>query len=162
MDNKKIAKPSALSALTTAAAALPGIALAAIPAEHTSFSLHSSQYKEGDVSASKLASNDTSGGERYDIKVNQFAFETPIAGKFQLNIDGAIESMSGASQKHNRLENGELKVVMSGATIEEKRTDVTASLTRFFDHYTIGGSLGNSSENDYNSKSVGLNGSLET
>lgn len=162
MDSKKIVKPNAFTALTAAAAALPGIAMGAIPAEKMSFSYHGSRYSEGDIPAGDLASNDTSGGKRYDIDVHQFAFETPLMTKFQLNIDGAVESMTGASQKHNKLEDGKLKVVMSGATISEKRTDVTTSLTRFFDRSTLGGSFGYSKENDYKSQSLGLSGSFET
>jgi len=162
MNNKKITKSSALAALSAAAAALPGIATAAIPAEHTSFSFHASNYKEGEVSGSKLASNDTSDGERYDIDVQQFAFEMPIASKFQLNIDAAVESMSGASQRHIRPEDGQLKLVMSGATIDEERTDVAVAVRSFIDNYTVGASIGNSSENDYDSDSYGLNASLET
>jgi hypothetical protein len=78
------------------------------------------------------------------------------------------ESMSGASptQTYDEVDDtgnatGNSVLLMSGASIEEQRTDIKISPKKYFNKGTAGGMLAYSTENDYESIALGFNGTLE-
>ena len=69
--------------------------------------------------------------------------------------------MSGASPQAISADGqGKPQVVMSGASIEDERIDVSTSLRRYDEDTTVGIDLGYSGEDDYTAISGGLDGSL--
>jgi hypothetical protein len=152
-----------LLALTSSALALPGViatplAKADIPPAERVLSYRASSYKEDDLDASLLLAGSA---ERYDIKIHQLRYAAPVGDKHSFSLDSSYESMSGASPWYTvESVNGEAKVAMSGATIYEKRRDITAAGRRYFDNGNLGISLTISDENDYRSNSLAIDGSV--
>ena len=152
-----------LLALTSSALALPGVvavssAHADTPPAVSVLSYRASSYKEDDLDASALLAGSA---ERYDIKVHQLRYSAPVGEKYSFSLDSSYESMSGASPWYTvESVNGDAKVAMSGATIYEKRSDITASGRRYFDSGNLGISLTISDENDYRSNSMAVDGSF--
>ncbi|HEY6529497.1 MAG TPA: DUF3570 domain-containing protein [Cellvibrionaceae bacterium] len=166
-------KPSStLLALSTAAMALPALtpqAHAVAPTERT-LSYRYTQYNEMGIDAEKVSSInvDQGGGssQRYDIDINQYAFSTPIGDHFSLSIDVQDEVLTGATPwtvakedvkgTPSDVSDDEIKLVMSGATIKEHRTEANLGTTYYYSSGTISGNLGVSKEDDYESASGGL------
>ena len=153
-----------LLALTSSALALPGVvAVSSVHADtpacsNASCRYRASSYKEDDLDASVLFAGSA---ERYDIKVHQLRYSAPVGEKYSFSLDSSYESMSGASPWYTvESVNGDAKVAMSGATIYEKRRDITASGRRYFDSGNLGISLTISDENDYRSNSMAVDGSF--
>jgi hypothetical protein len=152
-----------LLALTSSALALPGVvatssAKADTPPAVSVLSYRASSYKEDDLDASLLIAGSA---ERYDIKIHQLRYSAPVGEKYSFSLDSSYESMSGASPWYTvESVNGDAKVAMSGATIYEKRRDITAAGRRYFDNGNLGISLTISDENDYRSNSVAVDGSV--
>ncbi|MDP4943283.1 MAG: DUF3570 domain-containing protein, partial [OM182 bacterium] len=152
-----------LLALTSSALALPGVvavssAHADTPPAVSVLSYRASSYKEDDLDASALLAGSA---ERYDIKVHQLRYSAPVGEKYSFSLDSSYESMSGASPWYTvESVNGDAKVAMSGATIYEKRRDITAAGRRYFDTGNLGISLTISDENDYRSNSMAVDGSF--
>lgn len=156
-NTKKSNKTNTLLSLTTAALALPGMtpqsAMAQAVTEDTILSYRYSQYAEGEIDGSVNVVDGSR--ERYDISIHQLRFKTAIAGNADMTVDLQQESMSGASPWYILQGNdGEPLLVMSGATIEEERTDIGANFTSYFDTIVSSTSLGYSTENDYSSFSM--------
>ena len=92
-------KPSAvLHALTSSALALPGLSLRAAaesaPTEvRTQYSF--SRYEEDKLPSGKVRVGDER--SRYDIDIHQFRFQTGLGNRFDLGIELAHETMSGAT-----------------------------------------------------------------
>jgi hypothetical protein len=154
-------RSSALSALMAGALALPGMAPRAladtpegwIPAEYR-FSL----YTEHDLPKSKVApDNETS---RMEVMAHQFSASMPLLDRFQIGLDVAYETMSGASPWYVIPgDDGDDPVqVMTGATIDDQRTDVLAKTSYFMDRGRAGFSAGVSIENDYLAFNGGIDG----
>lgn len=155
------AKSHALLALTAAAAALPGVtAHAQQIAEDVEIGYRYHKYDEDPIDASKLLSGSA---ERYDIDVHQFKLVAPLSGNVQLDFDYQTEKMSGASPWLTLLTGDqEVAQVMSGASIEDKRTDVATKLSYFFDRQVIGVGVAHSDEDDYESLAFAINYAFET
>lgn len=143
-----------------AALALPAItAQASTVIDSVEVGLRYSKYLEDDLPAANVSSGSL---ERYDIDVLQFSFAAPLNDQFQLNLHYQQESLSGASPWNTTQDaNGEVTQVMSGATIEEDRKDVTAQLTYAGSNFTLSGLAGFSTENDYQAITVGAEASYE-
>lgn len=149
-------KSSTLAALTASALALPGLqALADSPPPETTLSYRVSRYQEDDLDRAKLLAGSE---QRYGIDIHQLQLIKPLAGEYALTLTGSHESMSGASPWYAVRRGDSAAIVMSGATIEEARTDVSANARRYLDNGTLGVSLGYSSENDYRALSGGVDG----
>lgn len=148
-----------LTALTTSALALPGLALPAradAPIEQAAAGYAFSYYVEDDLERDKFAAG-TGSRERYEIFTNQFEFDFPVSRRMDVGIDFLYEDMSGASPWFVTTDaDGELVQVMSGATIDETRYDVTADLDYFMEEGKDTFSAGVSKENDYLSVHGGL------
>lgn len=153
-------KSQRLLALTSAALALPGLASkaqAAVPPPMQA-DYRFSYYSEDDLPQSKNAGSD---GERYAIKTQQIHFQQPFAGEYGIDVQLLHETMSGASPWYiTPGANGPVQV-MSGATIEETRNDVSVALSRYLQDMRFGATLGFSDENDYRSLHVAVDGEWE-
>lgn len=140
-----------LLALTSSALALPGIvgsASADAPIERAQASFSSSYYREDSLSPNKFA--DLGSRDRYEIYTFQLRFDLPVAERIDLGIQFLYEEMSGASPWFVVAgTNGELLQVMSGATIDEERTDLTLDLDYYLDTGKDSFSWGFSNEKDY-------------
>ncbi len=157
----RLPRPSrTLSALTTSALALPGIAGSAradAPIERAEASFAYSYYKEDDLERRKV---DTTVGsrERYEVHTKQARFDIPTSERTDIGIDVLYEEMSGASPWYVRFDpgSGSTLQVMSGATIDDQRTDVAVDLDYYMDNGKDTFKAGFSNEKDYLSIFGGL------
>ena len=145
-----------LHALLAAALALPGVAGAAAREESAALALRLSHYAEDALAAERSATGKEA--ERYDIDIGQARFALPLGERFSLDATLAYESMTGASPWFVQAgANGEPVQVMSGATIDDQRTDFALRLSRYGDSDVVALSAGVSTEDDY----LSVNGGLE-
>jgi hypothetical protein len=156
-------KPSALAALTSGALALPGLAGSAAAeglTDQISSEYGFSRYSEGSISASKVAPGSERG--RYDIDMHQVRLAAPLGERFALGLDVVHESMSGATPWYVIPgDDGEPVQVMTGATVEDKRTDLLLEGKYFMDRSLASLSGGVSFEKDYFAINAGLGGQLD-
>ncbi len=157
-----------LIALAGSALGLPGIsgkALAVTQGEAEvdySYSL----YQEEDMPREKQ-SGATSDTERYTIDTHQLRVVRPWGDTYDLTVDLLYETMSGASPWYvlpNPDPNQSEKPlqVMSGASgIEDTRKDVLAKVRKIYDDSAGAVSLGYSTEDDYTSVNMALEGVWE-
>ena len=149
----KTPQASPLLALCGAALSLPAIA-ATQPAQ-TEISMKTSTYEEGDVSNAVLLGSK----ERYDITSNYFRLLAPVSGTWSLGVDVARETMSGASPWGTIANgDGEASLIMSGATIREKRTEISVAATYYGQEKSYSLGLIRSRENDYEASAVTFGG----
>ena len=142
-----------LAALTSSAFLLPAYqsAMADAPPEFTEIGMRYSKYKEDDLSAKKVFGGRS---QRMDIDVAQFHLLAPVSDDWSVALDVGWEDMSGASPWFvgESIEAGDPKVVMSGASIEDTRTEVSVTTRYYFDSGTAGVNFTYSDEDDYESK----------
>lgn len=152
----------ALMALTSSALLLPAYqgALADAPPEFTEMGVRYSKYEEDDILGSKSFG---SGSERYEIDVAQFHLLAPVADNWSVALDVAWEDMSGASPWFvGESISGDDKVIMSGASIDDTRTEVSVTTRYYYDRGSAGFNYTRSDEDDYESDAVSLDGSLNS
>ncbi len=140
----------ALQALASSALALPGVAgnAAAEGTERYEADYSYSFYKEDDLDRSKVAPGNTT--SRYEIHAHQWRFAAPVSSRVDLGLDVTYETMSGATPWYVIPDvDGDPIQVMTGATIEEARTDAFLNGTFHLDSGSANGGLGFSIENDY-------------
>jgi len=119
-----------------------------------------SRYSEAKLPSSKVAVG--SERSRYDIDIHQVRFAMPIADRFNLGLDVVHESMSGASPWYVIPgDDGKPVQVMTGATIDDARTDVLLEGKYFMDRGQASLSGGVSFEDDYFAINGGLGGELD-
>ncbi|WP_233499706.1 DUF3570 domain-containing protein [Glaciecola sp. KUL10] len=95
--------------------------------------------------------------DRYNIRVNQFSLLAPLTDSFDMSLSYQHERMSGASPWFTISgPDGEVVQVMSGATIEDERTDASINLRYKRDNFRYGIVAAISSEDDYLSRLVGV------
>lgn len=150
MSNKNNRKPSALAALTSAALALPAISQLAqaegMPTK-TELGYRYSDYQEDDLDSDAVL---VGSGDRYDIETHQFRLQTPIGEKTALTVDAMYETMTGASAFGSVAGlDGEPVLIMTGASIDDTRTDVSAELREYGERGSQALTLGYSTEDDY-------------
>lgn len=151
-----------LAALTSSALLLPAyqVAQADAPPDFTEVGVRYSKYKEDDIRGAKSFGD---GSERYDIDVAQFHLLAPVADSWSVALDVAWEDMSGASPWFvGESASGEPKVIMSGASIEDTRTEVTVATRYYFDRGQAGISYTNSDEDDYESDAFSVDGAFNS
>lgn len=147
-------KSRALLALTASALALPGLSgksrADTAPTEST-LSWRISRYEEDELPRRHLLAGSR---ERYGIGIHQFRLLVPRGDTLAFQLSGSYEHMSGASPWYLLRSNGEAGVVMSGATIDEQRSDLSLGVQRYLDegNYTV--QIAGSRENDYDSLSA--------
>jgi len=154
----------ALHALTTSALALPGIAgsaSAATPISEYTAEYGYSQYREDALPSSKVAPGQER--ERYEIDIHQLRLAAPLGQRMDVTLDLSHETMSGASPWYVDFDqqSGRVVQVMSGATIDDRRTDALLQGTYYFDRSTAALSGGFSIEKDYRAFNVGIEGTRE-
>lgn len=90
---------------------------------------------------------------RYEIKVNQFSLLAPLSEEFEVSLSYQYEKMSGASPWYTFLSNDKPVQVMSGASIFDKRKDITAGVryAKELNSLSVGTAI--SKEDDYESRS---------
>jgi hypothetical protein len=143
-----------LLALTSSALLLPAYqgARADAPPTFTEVGLRYGKYKEDDTRSSK-----TFGGssERMEVDIAQFHLLAPVADSWSVALDVAWEDMSGASPWFvGQSESGESKVIMSGASIYDTRTEVSVTTRYYYDRGNAGLNYTRSDEDDYESDAV--------
>ena len=156
MSDSKHPAGKALQALTAAAMSLPAYQVAAATRDDTTrVSVRTALYDEASLDDDRVASATT---ERYDIEIGQFRASTPLGERFSVALDVAYETMSGASPWFVQPDaDGRPVQVMSGATIDDARTDVLLSVSRYSDSgRRVSVSVGQSTEDDYESQNLGV------
>ena len=151
-----------LLALTSSALLLPAYqgALADAQPEFTEVGMRYGKYKEDDITAKKAFGGDS---ERYDIDVVQFHLLAPVADDWSFALDVAWEDMSGASPWFvGQVGNDPAKVIMSGASIEDTRTEVSGTTRYYFDRGNVGLNYTHSDEDDYESNAGGVDGAFNS
>jgi len=153
---------SALQALWGSALALsclPHGARADAPIERFSADYSFSQYSEDSIPSEKVFFGDTS---RYEVEMHQLALRSPLTATSDLSIELVHESMSGASPWYSIPDipgpGSEPLQFMTGATIDDARTDILGGLNRYYDNARVGYSAGYSTENDYKAINLGIDG----
>ena len=142
----------ALTALTSSALSLPGLAgTAAADSPYDRFRADYSYsfYSEDNMKSSQVVPGATT--ERYEIGTHQLRLAAPIAERFDVGFDFVYESMSGATPWYlvPDTETGKPVQVMTGATIEEERYDARLGASYYLDNGRLGLGGGVSLENDY-------------
>ncbi len=153
---------SLLQALVGSALALPGMgggARADSPLERPSSDYSFRFYAEEPLPQGKAAAGNPT-RERYEILMHQFHLESPATERSDVALDIVHETMTGASPWFVRNQGGTPAQVMSGATIQEERTDALVSGNYYFDRAKLGASAGISTENDYFSWNLGSSGEM--
>jgi hypothetical protein len=151
-----------VDALVGGALALPSVvapAQADTPIEQAASDYSFRFYAEEPLASSKSAAGNTT-RDRYEIQMHQFHIESPLTARSDLSADVVYETMSGASPWFVQNQGGRPVQVMSGASIEEQRTDALISGNYYFDRAKLGASAGISTENDYFSWNLGASGEL--
>jgi hypothetical protein len=147
------AKISPWVALTGAALALP--AFSAAPPDQMQIGVKTTAYRESDQAKGTVL---VGSEQRYDINVNQFYLITPVGRNWSFAVDVSREAMSGASPWGTLSAIGaDSQLVMSGATIEEARNELSLGVTRYSEQSSVAVSLTGSKENDYEAKALAVN-----
>ena len=145
---------SPLAALTAAAMSLPAFA-GTQPVEST-LSLGISNYREADIPPHLVAGGDN---RRYDIGVRQFRLLAPVGRRWSFGLDRSQETMSGASPWGTVTgPDGQPALIMSGATIDDSRTETSLTATRYGEDHSIALTLTRSTEDDYEATAPSLAG----
>ncbi len=155
-------KHPALLALTSSALLLPAYqgARADAPPEFTEIGIRYSKYEEDDTQGRK-----TFGGssQRYDIDAAQFHLLAPVADDWAVAVDLQWEDMTGASPWFvGESLDGSPKVIMSGASIEDTRTEVSVTTRYYYDRGNAGFNYVRSKEDDYDSNAIALDGAVNS
>jgi hypothetical protein len=146
-------RQGALAALTTSALLLPGLARAQ-DQERWGIDYGFSMYSEDDLAASKLQAGSR---ERYEIETHQLQMRAPLGDRIDLGLDLVEETMSGATPwfvEPNA--QGEPVQVMTGASVEDQRSDVLLRGTYLFDTARTSLTGGYSIEDDYRAINAGF------
>jgi hypothetical protein len=156
-------KSRALLALTSSALLLPAYQAthADAPPENTTAGVRFSNYEEDNTQAGKTAGGKDS--ERYDIDVAQFHLLAPVADNWSVALDVQREDMSGASPWFVGTGlDGKPEVIMSSASIEDTRTDISVTTRYYYERGNAGASYNHSDEDDYESHSLALDASINS
>lgn len=148
-------KNSTLLALTSSALLLPAYqgTRADAPPQFTTMGLQFSKYEEDDILESKAFGPES---ERYEIDITQFHLLGPVSDNWSLALDVQYEDMSGASPWFVGASLDGPKVIMSAASIEDTRTDVSVTTRYYYDRGNTGLAISHSDEDDYESWALAL------
>ena len=132
-------------------------AFAATQPVERSISVGFSNYREGDIPRYLVAGGDN---RRYDIDILQFSMLAPVGRNWSVDLNLSKETMSGASPWGTVMgSDGKPDVIMSGATIQDSRTEVSVSATRFGEGNSSASlTLTRSREDDYEANAVSATG----
>jgi len=146
-----------LLAISSAALLLPSISATTNASIDPKWQLsyQYSQYSEDPMPESKVVSGSKN---RFDVNTHLINVRAPLSETNELTVTLLEETLSGASPWYVQPEGEELLQVMSGATIDEKRTEVNLDFHKSRAKSDFHLALGSSTENDYQSFSGGLSG----
>ncbi|MEQ1638814.1 MAG: DUF3570 domain-containing protein [Methylococcales bacterium] len=148
---KKIKKHPLISRLSLAALALPGLM------QDASAGRVEETYN-ADFQYGKYAESDN----RMKVDIFEGAISAPIGKSMTASINLVRDVISGASPMYTRPDaKGNIKQFLSGASITEQRDAISSNLTYFFDKGALGVGGGFSRENDYTSRYVNTNASID-
>jgi len=158
MPVKASKKNNIIAQLTCAALALPGIVQTA----------HAGRVEEtynADFQYGLYSESDN----RIEVNIFEGALSAPIGKAFTLNVNLVRDVIAGASPVYNQKLNGKVQQLISGASpnsscgasICEQRDAISSGLSYFFDGGSVNLNGGVSKENDYLSRYVGSNLSLD-
>jgi hypothetical protein len=100
--------------------------------------------------------------QRMSVDIFEGALSAPIGKSMTASVNLVRDTISGASPRYARANaQGEIKQILSGATIREQRDAISSNLTYFFDKAALGFGGGFSRENDYTSRYVNTNASID-
>ncbi|MEJ2756167.1 MAG: DUF3570 domain-containing protein, partial [Gammaproteobacteria bacterium] len=153
---------SALTVLTSAAMALPGVSRAITPPEKPELSFRWEMYNE-DIT-SEENNNAQVPFNRYDIDAYYFHLVLPYSEKLSFTASMDYETMSGATPWYVTRNNDDpekAEVVLTGASVDDERLDVSGSGTYYIDEGALTVSGGTSREEDYVSLYGGVSAALE-
>ena len=155
-------KHPALLALTSSALLLPAYqgVRADAPPEFIELGTRYSKYEEDNTQGGK-----TFGGssQRYEVDAAQFHLLAPVADSWSVAVDVQWEDMSGASPWFvGQSLDGGPKVIMSGASIEDTRTEVSVTTRYYYDRGNAGFNYVRSKEDDYDSNAIALDGAFNS
>jgi hypothetical protein len=151
-----------LLALTSSALLLPAYqgARADAPPEFTEMGFKLSSYQEDDTEGDKTFGRSS---ERMEVDVAQFHLLAPVSDNWSLALDVAWEDISGASPWFvGESASGDPKVIMSGASIRDTRTEVSVTTRYYYDRGNAGLNYTRSEEDDYESDAIALDASLNS
>ena len=133
-------------------------ALADTPQERIQGDYSFSFYAEDDLDAGKAVAGATT--RRYEIQTHQMRLAAPVADRIDLSLDVMHETMSGASPWYVVPDTDGVTPlqVMTGATIEERRTDALLGGSFYFDQGKATLTGGISNERDYFAWNGGVSG----
>ena len=101
-------------------------------------------------------------GQRMKVNVYEAALATPIGKTMTASLNLVSDVISGASPIYNnKNSNGQVRQVLSGASIRDERNAITAGLTYFLNSASINVGGGYSTEHDYTSRYFNTNMSLD-
>lgn len=149
----------ALTALTTSALAIPGIvapARADTPIEQASSAYAFSFYKEDNLVRNRRFVPGGGSSKRYEVLTHQFEVDLPVSKRMDAGVDFLYEKMSGASPWYVQASGNERVQVMSGATIDDTRYDLSGNLNYYMDNAKDTLIGGVSKEQDYLSVHGGI------
>lgn len=150
MNNKNV-----LKSLTSIALTLPGVgAMADQIATETSINLRHYQYGEDPMPAKSTSINEEV--ERYDIDTNYLKIVTPVKSDMDFSFTYQAETMTGASPWFLTGSVDQAKQTMTGASIKEERDFLSATTRLQRGLHQVGVTLSRSTENDYDSNTLGL------
>ena len=137
-------KNDTLSALMTAAMALPGITtIGPVHAE--------TGYRSDDVVLTYHRAHYAESGERMEIDVDQLALSLPVGERFEAAVEVVRDITSGASPVFYSInaDGSPEMILQSGASIADERNVYRASVGYYGDDDYYGLGLGRSLEDDY-------------
>jgi len=138
-----------LSALLSAAMALPGVSKGAGLAPGTQLVAPAIDYSHSEYSESD---------GRMDVSTDQVSLTVPYAGRWQTRINYIKDHVTGASPViYFPGEGGEPRQVLTSATIVDNREVYDITQSYFADEYNASVNVGRSLEDDYESNFVSLN-----
>lgn len=140
----------AIAALTTSALSIPGLAGSAAadtPIEQASAGYAFSYYVEDDLEPEDFSGSGAR--ERYEVLTHQLEFDFPTSQRMDVGVDFLYEKMSGASPWYVEANGTERVQVMSGATIDDTRYDLSADLDYYLEDAKDTFAAGFSKEQDY-------------
>ena len=147
---KKPKSHALVSRLTLAALSLPGMM------QETQAGRIEETYN-GDFQYGHYSENN----QRMSVDIFEGVISTPIGRSMTASVNLVRDVISGASPRFNQSVKGQVKQILSGASIVEQRDAISSNLTYFFDTVAVGLGGGFSRENDYTSRYANTNVSLD-
>lgn len=139
--------------LAAGASALASAHAAAAEGDGAHASYRITRYEEDSVDARDVSLGST---ERYGISTQQLNVFVPLEGRWAIEVDALHETMSGASPYYNVLGPDGVRVVMTGASIRDERSDVNVTGQYDGDNADVAVSAGRSVEDDYDANYASL------